>query len=366
MRICRNLTPGRPAEERAIDTVGEVERRTQLLLVPLRLFLGITFLYAGLQKFADPNFLSSSAPASIHAQLTTAAHGTPLASLARALAPHAALVGLLIAAGEVAVGLGVIAGLLTPFAAAGGLLLSAGFWLTVSWHTRPYYYGADLVFLMAWTPLLLAPTPLPFSLDGVVRRNTHGADDVDASRRAFLRKLSLAGTGLVAATFVEGTAAAIGRLRRPPGGPSAGQLAGGRSLTSPPTTPPTTPPSAASRQSTRPRQTQPPATNPPPPGILIGSAAGVPVGGAARFHDPLTGEPALVFQPRAGHFDARSAVCTHAGCTVQPAGGDVIACPCHGAEFSSSTGAVLRGPARRPLPAIPVTEGSDGNLYRLR
>ena len=38
-------------------------------------------------------------------------------------------------------------------------------------------------------------------------------------------------------------------------------------------------------------------------------------------------------------------------------------CPCHGARFDASTGAVLRGPARDPLPSITVAVGPDGQLY---
>lgn len=49
-------------------------------------------------------------------------------------------------------------------------------------------------------------------------------------------------------------------------------------------------------------------------------------------------------------FSAVSAVCTHEGCTVSGFSGSTYICPCHGSEFSA-TGAVLRGPANRPLPS---------------
>jgi hypothetical protein len=38
----------------------------------------------------------------------------------------------------------------------GGVVLAFSFFLTVSWPTRPYYFGADIVFVFAWTPLLIA------------------------------------------------------------------------------------------------------------------------------------------------------------------------------------------------------------------
>ena len=42
-----------------------------------------------------------------------------------------------------------------------------------------------------------------------------------------------------------------------------------------------------------------------------------------------------------------SPVCTHRGCTVE-AQGEHLVCPCHGSTYDRS-GAVLRGPAERPL-----------------
>lgn len=68
--------------------------------------------------------------------------------------------GYAIALGELAVGLGTLLGLFGRVAALGGALISLSLWLTVSWRSTPYYYGNDLVYLMAWLPLLLAGSPL--------------------------------------------------------------------------------------------------------------------------------------------------------------------------------------------------------------
>jgi thiosulfate dehydrogenase [quinone] large subunit len=57
-------------------------------LLPLRLFLGVTFLYAGLQKLANPNFLKSSSPISIHSQLMGASHTSPIGPLLGHLLGH--------------------------------------------------------------------------------------------------------------------------------------------------------------------------------------------------------------------------------------------------------------------------------------
>jgi Rieske Fe-S protein len=58
-----------------------------------------------------------------------------------------------------------------------------------------------------------------------------------------------------------------------------------------------------------------------------------------------------------------SATCTHQGCTVQAPRGGKVSCPCHGSVFDAATGKVLRGPATRPLPAVPVHVQGD-QIYR--
>ena len=53
-------------------------------LLPLRLFLGVTFVFAGLQKLANPDFFRASSPISIHAQLVGASRTSPIGAHARA------------------------------------------------------------------------------------------------------------------------------------------------------------------------------------------------------------------------------------------------------------------------------------------
>jgi cytochrome b6-f complex iron-sulfur subunit len=52
---------------------------------------------------------------------------------------------------------------------------------------------------------------------------------------------------------------------------------------------------------------------------------------------------------------AVSRTCTHEGCTVLVPGapGETLDCPCHGSRFTT-TGAVVMGPAERPLHAFPA------------
>ncbi|MFE6841617.1 TQO small subunit DoxD [Streptomyces sp. NPDC057686] len=147
---------------------GLREQAARYALLPLRIFLGVTFVYAGLDKLTDSAFLSPSGPGSIGELM----HGVRDTSAIPALVDWALLspVGFAVALaiGELLVGLGVLAGLLTRIAATGGALISLSLWLTVSWQVTPYYYGNDLIYLMAWIPLILAGAPY-LSLDSVIR-----------------------------------------------------------------------------------------------------------------------------------------------------------------------------------------------------
>jgi thiosulfate dehydrogenase [quinone] large subunit len=135
-------------------------------LLPLRVFLGITLIYAGLYKLTDPAFFGNG-PESLAAQLE-AVHGTAGVPALIDLAQHSpAAFGIAIACGELAVGLGTLVGLWARLAALGGALLSLTFLLTVSWSSDPYYLGNDLPYLMAWTALICAGAPM-FSVDAVL------------------------------------------------------------------------------------------------------------------------------------------------------------------------------------------------------
>jgi rieske iron-sulfur protein len=62
---------------------------------------------------------------------------------------------------------------------------------------------------------------------------------------------------------------------------------------------------------------------------------------------------------------AYSAVCTHQGCTLsgwRPEA-QIISCFCHNSEFSAlESGKVMKGPARRRLPLLPLALAEDGTL----
>jgi thiosulfate dehydrogenase (quinone) large subunit len=328
------------------------------LLMPLRLFLGVTFLFAGLQKLADPQFLQNASPTSIHAQLLGASHSSPIHALIGHLLPIANGLGLVIAVGEVAIGAGVLIGLWMRVAAVAGMALSFGLFLTISFHSSPYFTGSDIVFFFAWTPLALAGAAGAPALDTwlAARRSSPTPAEGGVSRRAVLSGGAVTGIVAAAVVIMGGAAAAVGRAV---GGTSDASAAGVTPVLSGPagsTTTTSTDPGAAGSTT--------PTTAAPPSGTAIGSATGVAVGGSASFTDPSTGNPSLVIQPSAGAFVAFDAVCPHAGCTVAyQRAAKIIACPCHGSEFNAETGSLVRGPATRGLTPITVSKGPNGDLY---
>jgi thiosulfate dehydrogenase (quinone) large subunit len=375
-------------------------RRPGYLLLPLRAFLGITFCYAGLQKLANPAYLDSNNPASVYAQMHALEHQSPIGPLV-SLSTHApTLVGLLIALGELAVGVGTLLGLLSRIAAAGGLLLALTFFLTVSWNTTPYYYGADIVFVFAWTVLLAfgsggvlsletwlrnrarvrmgaPPEPVDVPLPATRVRDlcSHGARcglgitsgicgrprtcpvfapservpparAAELDRRAVLATAAgVAGVG-IATAFVAGTTAAVGRAHNQSSTPAAA------------------PPPQPAPQSSSPANSghHSSAPKPQPSGTVIAAASAVPVGHAKSFLDPHSQQPAWLVHVSAAEFVAFSAVCTHAGCGVgYDQANEQFICPCHGGTYDAKTGQVLAGPPPTPLPKIPVTV-TDGKV----
>jgi thiosulfate dehydrogenase (quinone) large subunit len=346
-------------------------RQVGWVLLPLRAFLGVTMIYAGLLKFFDPAYLDPNSPNGVQQQMTAAATTSPIAFMVTFTAQHSALFGLSIAFGELAVGLGVLLGLFTRVAAVGGFLLSLSFFLTVSWGTTPYFFGPDIVFMFAFTPLMLGGDGGVLSLQSaiaVITRRRMGLAvpkpalesrtvTAEVDRRVVLRTAGAAVAVGIGALVVGG----IGRLSAGASTTSDTGAAAPDTLPSGPATSPTIGPAPLGEAA--PASAAPAVAAKPAGGVRIAQAANVPVGGVKAFTDPATNQPAYLLQPRKGTFLAYSAVCTHQGCTVGfDKGSKQFACPCHGARFDAGTGDVLRGPARKPLAKINVVE-SGGIVY---
>src|SRR5260221_79548 len=145
---------GTPAKPRSWWTTTLLADR---FLLPLRLFLGITFIYAGLQKLTDPQYFNRSATGFIGKQIIEFAARSPIHDLLiNIVLLHAVFFGALVAFGELAIGIGALLGLLLRPASFFGLLLNILFFLSASWRVYPYFYGADIVFVFCWITLILA------------------------------------------------------------------------------------------------------------------------------------------------------------------------------------------------------------------
>ena len=377
-------------------------------LLPLRLFIGITFTFAGLQKLANPNFFNANSPSGIQAQLIASERVSPFHSLLGHLLPYSTALGVIISLGEIAVGLGILLGLWTRVAAIGGAVVSAMLFFTVSYHASPYYTGADIVWFFAFLPFIVtgaggAPSmdlwiakrawsdenegdPTPFVLSfariqqicGNFSKGTcvaqqgsacgpvgcpvieggrtpvairKGVPDAVDRRSVVIGSAAAVGVGVVGGVLAAGTAV-MGRAigGSPAASSSTNALSGGTTTTTGAPTPTT----AGAGGTT--------STSAAPAGTVLGAASVVPVGGAATFQTP-SGDPGIVLQPTKGQFLAYDAVCPHAGCTVafsKPA--DLMVCPCHGSEFQIATGDVISGPSPTGLKKYTVTE-SGGQLY---
>ncbi|HEY2957390.1 MAG TPA: TQO small subunit DoxD [Actinomycetota bacterium] len=267
--MSRSATPSR---HRSTPTVPQpanpplAQRATRSwTLLPLRLFLGLTFIDAGAGKLLSPAWFGAG-PQGFAALTRGFARGSPVGGLLRALVlPHPLPFALLIAVAEFTVGLLTLIGLALRLAAGAGAGLSLLFFLTASWHTRPFFYGPDLPYAAGWLTLLAAGHAGLTSVDRALLRwyrNDRGLDPAelvavpldrlqqqckaaddhgrcpsatgrtcsaalcpltanhptaaaqDASRRAFLTGAAAAGIGMVGLSVVGGAAALADGLVR--------------------------------------------------------------------------------------------------------------------------------------------------------
>ena len=372
-----------------------------LALLPLRFFFGITFVYAGFDKLLDPTFFDSANPASIYGQMADFIRVSPLAPLIKVAQPFAFEIGLLIALAEIAVGLGALSGLAFRLSAIGGAALSLMFWLTASWTTTPYFYGPDLPYALGWITLALAGDGgllvhrsvrelgawvnedwLNVPYDGWSRRGIEveaspmrrtilqagalGAFAVALSSLAvplrFLRSetsettaLGFGGNGTGGGTQLAGNGSSLAG--------SGGATGGGSGAAS-----------AAPNASTAPAQGAGGGSS-AASGVKLTTTQAVNRRGATEVAIPydapspyIGGDPAIIVRLANGNYVAYDATCTHQGCPVGwDARDQVLLCPCHGAAFDPSNhGAVLGGPARRPLTQLPIVIDKQAGTISLQ
>ena len=337
-----------------------------MALLPLRLFLGVTFVYAGIQKLSDPGFLHAGAPTYIGSQLEGFASGTPGGFILKAFAiPIPVEAGIGVALAEITIGLLAASGLYTRAAAAAGLGLNFLLFLTASWHTTPYFLGPDLVFTFAWLPFVLAGAEGQPALENLIDRPAVAqrtrlrpfdveegdavALDPGSTRRTLLVELGAAAAAIAGISLLaRGAYSAPRSLAQ--GSPSGSGHGGGK-------------PAASGGGQAGQAGSGHGASKVPSNAVELGPARRLPSGSAATYSDPADGAPDIVIRESDGSIRAFSAVCTHAGCTVGYEGGTIV-CPCHGGEYSAETGEVIAGPPPAPLEPRRVLE-ANGKIYAL-
>ncbi|MFE5492086.1 DoxX family membrane protein [Streptomyces virginiae] len=201
----------RPAPDNRGQASYYPGRRMNLgvVLLPLRVFLGFISIYAGMGKLCDPVYFDGGERGSMVTWLHTLtpwALAEPLRDFALA---HPVGAGLSVAFLQVIVGVLTVFGLWQRFAACFGALLSAALLMTVSWKTVPAYDAPDIIYLAAWSPLIIAGAPV-YSLDGRLAgeawRTLGPRSEVWRLRRRVLRR------GAVMATVVCGLTLLVGSL----------------------------------------------------------------------------------------------------------------------------------------------------------
>ena len=357
------------------------------VLLPMRLFLGITFIYAGLQKLADPQFFNPAARGSIGKQIMAFATGSPLHDILIRIVPHAAFFGSLVAYGEISIGLGTLLGLLFRPAAFFGILINLAFFLSATWHVYPYFYGSVIVFIFCWLTMLISGpvnTGLPSLDQWLVQRVLSGEQRTHyaAMIAFFLGIRSLSAPLPVPATANQGQSRQTTGNKRPAqqnryaqvqrakqqsrrnflwgmltGGASIAVLAwlgsnlhlfpGSQTDSGSSSTGSSTPSAPATGTATATGTASSPA---------IARVNAVQNNSAVNFTLASNGDPGILVRLNNGQFVAYDAVCTHAGCPVDyDPSSQLLVCPCHGAAFDpAKSAAVAQGPAATPLTGVPI------------
>jgi len=281
-----------------VRTANSSWRNQAPALRVMRLWLGITWIYAGWDKASDPGFLEAGSSTYMGTQLSGFSTHSPLGFAFNPLIEHATVVGGFVIISEFAIGLATLLWVAPRLAAFGGFLMSLGLWLADTFHVSPYFLASNTAYAVLWLSYLLL-------LIGNGKRKVF---TMSLERRSVLR---VGITGALAVAFA-----------------GAGKFFAKAA--------PATSTSAAGK------------------GTKIVKLTSLKVG-AARNFVASNGAPAILFRTKKGVF-AYSAICTHQGCTVSySTSSKTLKCPCHGAEFDpNKSGQVVNGPAETPLGKVKV------------
>ncbi len=273
----------------------------------LRLWLGITFTYAGIDKALDGGFLNPDATTYIGKQLAGFAQQSPISPLLNKMVEHATLVGAGTMVGEIAIGLATLFGVLPFLAALAGAGLSASLWLSSSFHTTPYFLASDTAYLIMWLVFALSVMPRKRTVSRVLNVDRRGAIGIGVVGVLSIAFASLGNFFARPAKIASSTAKVVTKK-----GGSA-------------------------------------------PANAIAAISDLNVGSALQIK-LASGDPGILIRTATDAVCAFSAVCTHEGCTVDyDTASKELICPCHGARFDPlQNGKAIAGPTRTPLTELPV------------
>ncbi|MFF1278756.1 DoxX family membrane protein [Streptomyces marokkonensis] len=136
-----------------------------VVLLPLRVFLGGISVYAGMSKLCDPLYFEGGKRGSMVKWLHTLHPWEAAEPLRQFALEHPIGAGLAIAFAQIVVGVLTVLGCWQRLAAVVGATLSAALLVTVSWKSVPAYETPDIIYLAAWSPLIIAGAPV-YSVDG--------------------------------------------------------------------------------------------------------------------------------------------------------------------------------------------------------
>jgi uncharacterized membrane protein YphA (DoxX/SURF4 family) len=180
-----------------------------IVLLPLRIFLGVISIYAGMGKLCDPVYFDGGRHGSMVnwlASLHPWAAAEPLRDLA---VGHPVAAGLTIAFLQVIAGVLTVCGLWQRVAASIGVLLSAALLVTVSWRTVPVYEMPNIIYLAAWSPLVIAGAPV-YSVDG--RLASEAWRRLGPRAALWELRLRVLRRGTVLATLLAGLSLVVGSM----------------------------------------------------------------------------------------------------------------------------------------------------------
>ena len=273
----------------------------------LRLWLGITFTYAGLDKALDGGFLNPEATTYIGKQLAGFAQQSPISPLLNKMVEHATLVGAGTMVGEIAIGLATLFGVFPFLAAIAGAGLSASLWLSSSFYVTPYFLASNTAYLIMWLVFALSVMPRKRTVSRVLNVDRRGAIGIGV---VGLLSVAFAAVGNFFARPARIASSAVKIVTKKGGGAPANAIASISDLN-------------------------------------VGSALQIKL---------ASGDPGILIRTATDAVCAFSAVCTHEGCSVDyDSVSKELICPCHGARFDPlQNGKAIGGPTRTPLTELPV------------